>query len=997
MIIYADNSIERGQMLRTRRPSYTVSLESLYPPEKILDFYRNDGINELIGLPHHSLAIDMSPDPSFMASLITNHSVRAVIIDHEALREDFSGFWEDALVASSLAGAVRSGTTLFVGFQSSGYCPQSLLELLPYGKPWQIVSAGEADAMTFRIEAAGHPLAEGFTPGVAINWFCGDTWRALRNLGTTEPFNPAPQPTEYGSVAWLSVPGPAWRVIAHRFGRPEHVSIAECNIGPGRIILDQSLALHGTNIDAMTARRYARSLRTYLRAGALPVKSPQAGNEYLFLSGPYPAEHAPGKTVEYHGIPFRVYGDETMLCYTEGRAEVPVGTTVNRLYLLGCTLSWPHATGSWFVNATDFSQDYLIGDSAGNIRIEYTDNTRDELPLIMGWNFLWQQKLLMEGKEWLHPFDNEAIRTRFFGQLCLSRAEGTGIRAWIMEIVPRGKKILSIIIEGPSAKFGHPVFAAMTAVKMGGNLPAAPDSGKSISLPAKIPAPCSLRPMQRTLYTFPEDYEQARLEFPSDFDGAKIRFSGSRTADVLSCIYAVNMSNLNSRIHPRYGTFALNSGPRYGTYRSCLGAWCDGSYPEDWKPDGWSRDNGRAGIERMALGLHRGARKEIILFDTHLHCGSPPHMERTVSDMPATHEWQQVSLRGNPVRVAPENDGHGLITLYRANYLVHHPDDMDALWSSTVDYAEWICFLMENPFQKGQPTDTLYTVSECSGFGGIDIYSHALCRTALKACSWFAWKKGDVTRAERWERYAVRLSHSMSQYLIAGDPPCWMASPCSDWQSGSEALAPLTSLPDWSGYDLSACDPGELAINRNTYNALVSGKQWYARQRAIGYDHALVTQAALLLDDFERAEVLIDHLCRSIYSVHGPEPWVVAEGSVVHESENMWYRSGMGGNLIHLAETLKIVRLMAGIDCFRPGLIRVLPRLPNGISGISVSDYPLPPGCGGPATLSYEMHLDKTGIELNICCATPKLLDIRLGSLSVGRKIHTRINGKSVK
>ena len=987
LIFHCDNSVDRGQELRTRRPSYTCNLDSLYMPDRIPEFYRNDGIHELIGLPHEDFSLEANLSSLPDCKTIALGGYKAFIIDHEALHPEFSGFWENNSLGAAISKAILNGAVLWIGFQSSGYIPAWMKKILPAGKSWKVRFRGEADSIVLSAKKrVSHPLMAGFNADEPTNWFCGDTWRALRCLASTEPFDLRPQKSEYGSISWLALPEEGWQIIAARNVHPDCTALAEASAGKGKIVLDQTLALHGANIDSINARRFADSMRRYLcnLSTDTPVKFWDfLGGGFIALKSEFMPEHAPAQIKEYHGIPFKCYGDENMLCYREGTAKLHIGCEAERLFLLGGTLSFPGATGSWFIDALDFSQDFFIGDYGGQIRILYKDGREDTVPLIFGSTFFWQERFFRNNVGWQAPFDRSVSRKLLSDALKLSRAEGSGSKAWILDISPRLTPIDCIIVEQPFGKTGVPVFASATAMLPGWGKKVK-CSGKTIVAGTDIKSETekNVALLQKTLYTFKKDYDTAEISSPPNSQWADIRFYGGRQADALSCIYSHNMADIKRRIHPVHGTVNLDSGPRFGRYREGNGTFTDISLPGKWEPNGWSRDNGRAGIERVSLGLHKGCSMEIELFDKHLYCGSPPHMERTLSDMRQTHLWQRKSLKGKLIRVAPENDGHGLIMLYRAAYMRHYPGDIDKFWKAGVDYAEWICFAAENPLENNQPLDTLYTVSECSGFGGWEIHSHALCRAALSAMVHLAVLKGEKKLAERWSEFSDRLSRSMFKSLTTGTPERWYSSPISNWQSGAEALTPLLAMPDWFSYDHSMARKEEQAINRQTFDGLTSCGKWWLRQRMIGYDLALVTQAAILLDD-PKSGKLIDTLCRAVYSAKGPGPWIVAEGSVFHQDEKMWYRCGTGGNLVHLAETLKVVRLLAGVDDLTPGVLKLMPRLPDSFTGIDVKKYPVSALCVSgreDATLDYKLRRSGTKTRMEIKTSRPVQIMVRLGA-----------------
>lgn len=149
----------------------------------------------------------------------------------------------------------------------------------------------------------------------------------------------------------------------------------------------------------------------------------------------------------------------------------------------------------------------------------------------------------------------------------------------------------------------------------------------------------------------------------------------------------------------------------------------------------------------------------------------------------------------------------------------------------------------------------------------------------------------------------------------------------------------------------------------------------------IGYDHALALQAALLMDDEPRIRKLAGTLVRAVYSKNGPEPWVVAEGAVMHEKEDVWYRLGMGANTIHVAETLKVIRLMVGVDDLTAGRLKFLPRLPSGWSGCSVSKMPFA-GSRPGMRVGYDLERTARGIAFAYEAPGCGCVDVRLGPLA---------------
>ena len=54
-----------------------------------------------------------------------------------------------------------------------------------------------------------------------------------------------------------------------------------------------------------------------------------------------------------------------------------------------------------------------------------------------------------------------------------------------------------------------------------------------------------------------------------------------------------------------------------------------------------------------------------------------------------------------------------------------------------------------------------------------------------------------------------------------------------------------------------------------------------------------------------------------------------------------FFRVGMFANMVHIAEFIKAVRLIAGVDTLRPERLLIIPRLPGDVNSIKVEDYPV--------------------------------------------------------
>lgn len=997
MVLTCDNRQERGQRLRFERPRPRVDMRSLLPRDRWPDMYRQDGMAEL--LDDDAIILDIGVPGAAVRLAESGAAAACLVVDHEAMDRAFADFWEADAVANFTRNVLQKGGFLWIGFQSSSYLPAWLATVLPGAAP--VVDAGTADAF---VPCAEHALTRGLPE--AVDFICNRSWRALRNLPSTEPMDLTPQPSERGSLAWRTI-GDGWRCLAHRQGHAGQAALAVGTAGGGTVVLDQTLAFFGANIDSAPARCLARNIRRFLdahalnpsREGSRSVPGGLNGSQWQALMGPLPPEHAAREIVMANGIPFAVHGNESLLPCGTNRMEIPVGGAVRRLHLLGNILSYPMATGAWFTDAMDFREDFFIGDDVGRLTVEYADGSADVLPLIVGWTICWAPALLGLGAVSMKPFDAPDARATLFDVMALKPGAGEGVRSWVLSMAPRSQPIKRLVVEGDPDRPGVPVYGAITIESdqrdLGDPLPGPSlgTGGPCLALPCALPDG-HLDPLRRLLYTTPADFAAAPLALPATFEGADIRFHGPREASAWTCIYAHNLASFDARLHPVGGGPHLNSGRVYGTYRQSLGTWQDGRCNLSGGMSFWSRDNGRAGVERVALGLHRGVDTELTWWDRMLYAAHPPHTRRAINEMLGPAQWNRRTLSGHSIHVAPENDGHGLLMLYHAAWLRHHPERLDALWPAMLDYAEWICFLMENPVTPDQPRHTLYTDSECSGYGHWDIYSNWLCLDGLRAYAEIAERAGYRAYAERWTAAAHRLAAGIRDGLV--DPVdgrrIWHASPFSQWQSKTEALTPLFTLPDRCSYDIADADPDDVAVSRDTYARLVAPEYYHLRTRMIGYDHALLLQAAMLLDDGPRFERLLHTLAYAIYDKHAEETWIVAEGAVIPTHERFWHRLGMGANTIHVAETLKVARLLVGFDDLKPGHLKVMPRLPASWEGADVADYPLSGGCRG----AYRYRRDRRYAELALELSAGRTVDIRLGPFAE-RPTHARVNGQAIR
>ncbi|MCL5291836.1 MAG: hypothetical protein M1548_04805, partial [Actinobacteria bacterium] len=428
----------------------------------------------------------------------------------------------------------------------------------------------------------------------------------------------------------------------------------------------------------------------------------------------------------------------------------------------------------------------------------------------------------------------------------------------------------------------------------------------------------------------------------------------------------------------------------WGSYQG-IGTWRTGAAP--FYNQSWARDMGRSLLEMIRLGYLAKAEAGVKFVDSHLYDlpNGYPAINRDGRKVPP--HWTTVV--GDPLYGDKDgkgdgdqaNDGHGLLLL--AHYRLWQEKGRDNIWLRdrwpfVQDAAEWFTFQLDNP-AFSRATEILYSESEAARDGGYDAYSNFIALKALEKSSEMAASLGQSEFAERWSVYAARLRRGMLRQLVVDDPKygkVW--KPVAwNWSYAHESLAPIIISADADGLELSTADPEMLAISLNTYRQQKGYPNGLASPQTLGYGQSFLTQAALLADDVDSYTEAIANLARFIY-YPGEKPYIVPEGVTIHPSGEYWYRNGDLGNAVHQAEVLKTISLMAGVDNLRSGDVRLVPRLPDGWTGMKVVGYPVN---DGQAKLSFDLKREPTTIDLNIkLSGQATSTSIRLGPIPPNAK-----------
>ena len=795
----------------------------------------------------------------------------------------------------------------------------------------------------------------------------------------------------------------------------------------GPVVIEQS-------IQVCNDQEYAEPLgegRRFWAVANEPSRDPFAVRKYLDISG----------------VPFRVAGwsdrlpAPTLLAPcgaippnlpgVEGTRRIRLGgVSARHVYLLGMISGYDCGTGSWYRKSDDTSQEQFIGDSLGDLVVQYNDGARDLIPLIFGFTAFWYgpivQGLKLDSIYQAAPFEKDATARKDLDR-CLFLNEGypEPRLAYVLRFKPAAKRIRAMTIRPNTQLLGRPVIEAITvaadrAPDVLEPLPSPPSAGRAWRTLtrrdlAKATVSRRIRKLQSHLYTFQADTRRRfGLSLPTGFTGPRLKFTGDGAAEMMTNIFHHSL-HVTAKMVADDGTSTVLSHalPNWGSYRHAMGCFktpVKKDFPKSYPVGGliWSRDVGRAVIELTRYGFHGKALAAADLWDRHITLCRPPHWTRNWGR--ACTEMPMETLDGSEYVGQPENTGHALLAL--ARYKAWHWTGRETCWlaehwKATAQAAEWIVWQLEHPTLRDQPQGTIFTTGEV-GMGWQDVYTHSLCLSVLLASAQMADALGKTDQVRRWRRYARSMERARERHLIETHHgrQTWRFirtedryRRLTDWRSYCQSLGPVIVAADIDGLDTRSLDADLLRATANTLaDRLAEAVPPYYFAGAMGYGQAFITQAALLLDETGHAEQLLRAIAKYVYHPT-VEPWIVPEGTAVHPSGQYWYRVGMFANQVQIAEILKVFAVMLGIDDAHPDVLKVLPRLPATWSGAEVRDYPVTTSSAGRVVqgrVSYKLRRSARGMRLHIQADQPvDRLAVRLGPFATSpAKTHLTVSAK---
>lgn len=719
------------------------------------------------------------------------------------------------------------------------------------------------------------------------------------------------------------------------------------------------------------------------------------------------------KMLYRYGVPFI----ETTSRPKGEAIQVNVGARAEEIFLLGMTET--ERPSAWS-DARSYADRFFIGDDLGTIRLNYSDGSSQEFPLILGESVWWGLSFYQTR----YPFPTDPrLRTAFERALYLYPARPVSDGNYVAVIRPKAVSLASIEILGSPTKHGSVSIAGITVetepgISISGGT-VIPGSGLSSDFVSFLKHKAlratgtgedgsqrRLNDLKKALYTTDSDFQQPiTVRIPPGYSGPRVTFKGNpytsalenafyaNLHDMLSKIGADGMYHTSTRGALAWAGIPWSAGGEFGTYRPDVGIY-DG--------DSWSRDLGRSLQELTDLGYTQRALKTAdYAFSKERLWAENPSLKYHGESLPP--HWSRV-INKPDFSLPFENDGHGLISLFLYQLWRRLPDReawLRSHWSDVKAAGDWIPWQFAHPAISGAAGGVLHTTGESAGGNGYSVYADSICMTALEGLAQMADSIGEAQSAELWRDTAERMRSAIPARYLTNDPKYGRVWTLTDagWPNKSTVLGPLIFTADYRGYAPDDIDRAWKSADEAAYQRLIDTyKPFGFYGWAMGYGQGFVTQAALLLDRMEDATTMLNWTASEVYDPH-IHSYVVPEGAQLDPSGRFIFRTGDQGNGVQEAEIMKIFRILIGVDDMDSQHLRIIPRIPYGWSELAVSNYPVVIQNGGKtkcATLRYR--LDRVGNRMSLEISSTLTLGpvaMRLGPFkNRPAAFDVRINGK---
>jgi len=665
------------------------------------------------------------------------------------------------------------------------------------------------------------------------------------------------------------------------------------------------------------------------------------------------------------------------------------------LFAVGGYHSIDNGCPGW--GSADLQEIHFIGDTMGELVITYADGEQDAVPLVFGytmWFFShWKDTTLPFKGEGADPELNALLRASLH---LLGAYEGE--MDCVLKIRVRSKPILRVEVVGNPAKNGEPRFTDAYLVNDEYDIVHNIQDDRQIrfdmedpffaahTIDSTDPYPAAVKEalaaINHATMTYEEDFAAAPpFVPPADARGSRAAFSGNPLADIATGVIYHNVRNLIDR-----------------TKENGL---CPESYygAPSWRYDGfgaWRADANTyyttvysrsvAVFDMLYFGYPQTAQKAAEYVNKWMMYFPENHLTIQGKEIPGHYPVvvnnpfyysKFLAPFGNwPTRFTKEKfgdeyqnmgnqetDGDGLRMI--DNYLVWRSTGCSEEWLADnwkyiSEGARWITWCFDNPDVSFARDDLLYAESE-AGMNDYTMYCNVACYLGMLGYAEMARAAGRDSEAEQWQAVADRMHRG-----IEG-----LAGPAGDvWNASSFGFVhdpAVTMMALYYGFDTSDMDPVWVERSRRTYESdiqSVSKYGYFASSHGVGYNQAIMTQNALLLDRMADATRLMENISRICYAPRLPEPYLVPECFCVDVKAGVLRRQGDLGNLYQLADILKCYAITIGVSPVIDRTLKIMPRLPANWD-LNVQNQSI---CGAAGTLDMSVRYPRYGVqEASIC------------------------------
>ncbi len=707
----------------------------------------------------------------------------------------------------------------------------------------------------------------------------------------------------------------------------------------------------------------------------------------------------------------------TMLPFKSGTT----GITADYLYCVGGYHSIDNGCPAWGTSV--YADSRFIGDEMGVLNIEYEDGTKDEIPLVFGYTMWFKNNFMDGGATFKTEEATDDLVKTLDEALYLSGAYESKDFC-VLKVKIKNKGIKTIDIKDNKTKNGYPVFYGAYLTKDEGTVLKGGETDvdtsdkffKTHTVDSSNPYPDkvkkALEKINNALLTYESEYEGYKgYEYPKDYKGVKITFKGNDLAEISTGVIYENLMNLVNRVD--------NNGMMHTSYKDAPSWRYDGF--GTWVPKAnsyydcfYSRDGARAIMSLNGYGYEdKGEKSSLYANKAMMYYREnnlkirgvqiPGHFS-VIINKPLIYSkvltnvgWGTKFTRerfgddyqnmGNQ-----ETDGHGLMMLANWNVWKNKGSKkewVETNWTELKETADFILWSFENKDISFAQNGLLYAESE-AGMQQYTLYCNVPCCLGLFCYGEMAEVMGKTEESEEWKKCANTMLEAITKRLSSKEK--WDLT-----KSGFFHDPVITMLADVYGYDIDDMPEEWVTKSKNTYEDDIKRirENGYYGASGIGYNHSMITQNALLLDQMADAGKLIENLTRLSYAPGLPQPYLVPEGITVDFENGIIRRQGDLGNLVQLAEALKCYNIVAGISTVREGVIKIMPRLPLDWD-MDIQNYELQNAEG---TLDIKFGYPKNGVQTSQIAfkdlSGADKAEVRMGPFPMDTKnIKAKVDGK---